>query len=167
MSECKFAVEAFHAYIESIGLHGSCGTLGELKAFKAGAEWQRSQQGALKTKAAEPTEAVEVVATVTVSFDEGDEGSAIELCELHTLLDEGVTDLMTVDQHKRLMAAKDVDAVIVPRAIAERMAIDAAQYEHEHAVVHDNVQLWQQPGARLTLTVGDLRTVRALLGGAA
>lgn len=57
------------------------------------------------------------------------------------------------------------DAVIVPRAIAERMAIDAAQYEHEHAVVHDNVQLWQQPGARLTLTVGDLRTVRALLGG--
>ena len=59
------------------------------------------------------------------------------------------------------------DDVIVPRAIAERMAIDAAQYEHEHAVVHDNVQLWQQPGARLTLTVGDLRTVRALLGGAA
>ena len=46
MSECKFAVEAFHAYIESIGLHGSCGTLGELKAFKAGAEWQRSQQSA-------------------------------------------------------------------------------------------------------------------------
>ena len=55
--------------------------------------------------------------------------------------------------------------VIVPRAIAERMAIDAAQYEHEHAVVNDNVQLWQQPRARLTLTVGDLRTVRALLGG--
>ena len=55
------------------------------------------------------------------------------------------------------------DAVIVPRAIAERMAIDAAQYEHEHAVVNDNVQLWQQPSARLTLTVGDLRTVRALL----
>lgn len=46
MSECKFAVEAFHAYIESTGLHGSCGTLGELKAFKAGAEWQRSQQSA-------------------------------------------------------------------------------------------------------------------------
>ena len=59
------------------------------------------------------------------------------------------------------------DAVIVPRAIAERMAIDAAQYEHEHAVVNDNVQLWQQPSARLTLTVGDLRTVRALLGGEA
>ena len=59
------------------------------------------------------------------------------------------------------------ESVIVPRAIAERMAIDAAQYEHEHAVVHDNVQLWQQPGARLTLTVGDLRTVRALLGGEA
>ena len=59
------------------------------------------------------------------------------------------------------------DDVIVPRAIAERMAIDAAQYEHEHAVVNDNVQLWQQPSARLTLTVGDLRTVRALLGGEA
>lgn len=59
------------------------------------------------------------------------------------------------------------DGVIVPRAIAERMAIDAAQYEHEHAVVNDNVQLWQQPSARLTLTVGDLRTVRALLGGEA
>ena len=88
--------------------------------FQAGAEWQRSQQGALKTKAAEPTEAVEVVATVTVSFDEGDEGSAIELCELHTLLDEGVTDLMTVDQHKRLMAAAThpadqvAEGVVVP-----------------------------------------------------
>ena len=43
MSECKFAVEAFHAYIESIGLSRPAGTLGELKAFKAGAEWQRSQ----------------------------------------------------------------------------------------------------------------------------
>jgi len=42
MSECKFAVEAFHAYIESIGLSRPAGTLGELKAFKAGAEWQRS-----------------------------------------------------------------------------------------------------------------------------
>jgi hypothetical protein len=78
---------------------------------------------------------------------------------------EPVEPLMTVAQHKRLMAAKDGDAVKVPRAIAERMAIDAAQYEHEHAVVNDNVQLWQQPRARLTLTVGDLRTVRALLGG--
>ena len=43
MSECKFAVEAFHAYIESIGLSRPAGTLGELKAFKTGAEWQRSQ----------------------------------------------------------------------------------------------------------------------------
>ena len=59
------------------------------------------------------------------------------------------------------------NGVIVPRAIAERMAIDAAQYDHEHAVVNDNVQLWQQPSARLTLTVGDLRTVRALMGGEA
>ena len=42
MSECKFAVEAFHAYIESIGLSRPAGTLGELKAFKAGADWQRS-----------------------------------------------------------------------------------------------------------------------------
>ena len=64
-----------------------------------------------------------------------------------------------------LEAQQQNNGVIVPRAIAERMAIDAAQYEHEHAVVNDNVQLWQQPGARLTLTVGDLRTVRALLGG--
>ena len=55
--------------------------------------------------------------------------------------------------------------VVVPRAIAERMATDAGQYDHEHAVVNDNVQLWQQPNARLRLTVGDLRTVRALLNG--
>mgnify|MGYP003505278432 CR=1 FL=1 len=46
MSECKFAVEAFHAYIESIGLSRPAGTLGELKAFKAGADWQRSQRQA-------------------------------------------------------------------------------------------------------------------------
>lgn len=46
MSECKFAVEAFHAYIESIGLSRPAGTLGELKAFKAGADWQRAQHSA-------------------------------------------------------------------------------------------------------------------------
>jgi hypothetical protein len=55
--------------------------------------------------------------------------------------------------------------VSVPRDIAERMAADAAQYDHEHAIVNDNVQLWQQPSARLSLTVGDLRAVRALLAG--
>ena len=58
MSECKFAVEAFHAYIESIGLSRPAGTLGELKAFKAGADWQRSlaqaELAALKAKAAVP-----------------------------------------------------------------------------------------------------------------
>jgi len=58
MSECKFAVEAFRAYIESIGLSRPAGTLGELKAFKAGADWQRSlaqaELVALKAKTAVP-----------------------------------------------------------------------------------------------------------------
>jgi hypothetical protein len=38
-------------------------------------------------------EGLEVVATLTVSFDEGDGGSAIEQVETHTLLDEGAHDL--------------------------------------------------------------------------
>ena len=111
-------------------------------------------------------EAVEVVASIAVDAE-----GVVRDFTLEPGLDRHpggytVTSLMTVAQHKRILAAQQQsDAVIVPRAIAERMAIDAAQYEHEHAVVNDNVQLWQQPSARLTLTVGDLRTVRALLGG--
>ncbi len=38
-------------------------------------------------------EGLEAVATLTVSFDEGDGGSAIEQVETHTLLDEGAHDL--------------------------------------------------------------------------
>ena len=62
-------------------------------------------------------------------------------------------------------SADNLNMVSVPRDIAERMAADAAQYDHEHAIVNDNVQLWQQPNARLSLTVGDLRAVRELLAG--
>ena len=113
-------------------------------------------------------EAVEVVASIAVDAE-----GVVRDFTLEPGLDRHpggytVTSLMTVAQHKRILAAQPQNnGVMVPRAIAERMAIDAAQYEHEHAVVNDNVQLWQQPSARLTLTVGDLRTVRALLGGEA
>lgn len=62
-----------------------------------------------------------------------------------------------------LSAPSHGEQVLVPRSIAQRMATDAAQYDHEHAIVNDNVQLWQQKNARLSLTVGDLRAVRALL----
>ena len=99
--------------------------------------------------------------------------------ELVRSIDSVAIPLMTVAQHQRILATATHPAdqvaegavepphsdVSVPRAIAERMAVDAEQYDHEHAIVNDNVQLWQQPSARLTLTVGDLRTVRALLNG--
>ena len=83
---------------------GHCGIAG-----RAYMEWLAAAPAQQQSDAV-PAEAVEVVATVTVSFDEGDEGSAIELCELHTLLDEGVTDLMTVAQHKRILAAQTASA---------------------------------------------------------
>jgi hypothetical protein len=67
-------------------------------------ELNAALRAALAAPQQEPVgEEVRVVATVSVSFDEGDEGSAIELVELHTLLDEGDTELMTVTQHQRIL----------------------------------------------------------------
>lgn len=80
-------------------------------------ECERLIHAALSAKAApaEPTEAVEVV------------GYLYAVCG-DLLLDHQKPNLpheqlMTVAQHKRLMAAKDGDVVKVPRELMERLAI--------------------------------------------
>ncbi|MBX9753654.1 MAG: hypothetical protein K2X80_02790 [Pseudomonadaceae bacterium] len=52
-------------------------------------------------------EGVEVVATLTVSFDEGDGGSAIEQVETHTLLDEGAHDLCRHSEALAVIAGRE------------------------------------------------------------
>lgn len=52
-------------------------------------------------------EGLEVVATLTVSFDEGDGGSAIEQVETHMLLDEGAHDLCRHSEALAVIAERE------------------------------------------------------------
>lgn len=75
-------------------------------------------------------EGLEVVATLTVSFDEGDGGSAIEQVETHMLLDEGAHDLCL---HSEALAGYAVlRAHIAELDSGVTLAIDAAaEYRKE------------------------------------
>jgi hypothetical protein len=69
-------------------------------------------------------EGLEVVATLTVSFDEGDGGSAIEQVETHMLLDEGAHGLCRHSEalagyavrDKRIAELEAQESVVKPKA---------------------------------------------------
>jgi hypothetical protein len=101
-------------------------------------------------------EGLEAVATLTVSFDEGDGGSAIEQVETHTLLDEGAHDLC---RHSEAIAGYTVRDARISDLQAElvRQAIDNNELRAELARVVQADAHYQAEALRLAAELSAIK----------